>query len=89
MLTVPFSVSAHYILNRFTINSINHNHYIDADSRLALRDDTNNPIHYWLRSAGLGYEVDHHFRTVAGVWTGGNRSAAHANNTAFGFRPIL
>jgi len=75
------------LLNRFTINSINHNH--DNAGRRALRDDTNNNAPYWLRSAGVGLEWDHHFRTVALVWTDGDRGAGTANVTSFGFRPYI
>jgi len=76
-------------LNRFTINSDYHNHYDDT-SRQAQRDDgVTSPRIYWLRSAGLGYEVDHHLRTVAVVGTFGLRSATTAFHTLFGFRPIL
>jgi len=73
-------------LNRFTINSINHNHY-DNTSRIALDDETNEPWPYWLRSAGVGFEWDADFRPVAIVWTNGYRSVIAANNTVFGFRP--
>jgi len=77
-------------LNRFTINSINHNHYDDND-RQAFRDDTNVIASYWLRSAASGHDhtIDALLRPVAFVWTAGYRSAGNANSTFFGFRPIL
>jgi len=75
-------------LNRFTINSINHNHYNDND-RQALSDDTNAVGNFWLRTAGMGYGLDHHFRTVAGVWRYGGRNAGNATYTGVGFRPLL
>jgi len=76
-------------LNRFTINSINHN----AASRQAYRDDgggtPTSGRNYWLRSAGLGYEQDATFRTVATVNTAGIRNAGNAHHTLIGFRPPL
>jgi|GEM_PF-2502546 len=81
LLIILLSVSAHYLeLNRFTINSINHNH--TNASRVALRDDNNNPIHYWLRSAGLSTGAP-----VAAVWPHGSRGATIADNAHLGFRP--
>jgi len=69
-------------LNRFTINSVNHNH--NNAGRQARRDDINEPWNYWLRSAGASTGSP-----VAAVWTFGTRGADYANITTFGFRPIL
>jgi len=69
-------------LNRFTINSINHNHHDDA-SRAASRDDgVISNRNYWLRSAGsyTGAPV-----TIVG--TLGPRTAAGAGNPNIGIRP--
>ena len=96
MLPLPFADSAQYYevvvnwlhfllseLNRFTINSINHNHYSDA-GRIALSDDTNSLGGYWLRTAGMGGTP------VASVSTAGLRSAHVAATSPFrGIRPIL
>ena len=79
----------YFRINRFTINSFNHDHYNDND-RVAHRDDgvtANN--NSWLRSAGRGYEQDALFRPVASVWHTGLRPAGIANSTFFGFRPSL
>jgi len=37
----------------------------------------------------MGYGLDHHFRTVAGVWRYGGRNAGNATYTGVGFRPLL
>jgi len=70
-------------LNRFTINSINHNHY-DNTSRRALTDENNTAWHYWTRSAGLGSTWP-----VTVISTAGVRTATAADGTNFGIRPIL
>jgi len=69
-------------LNRFTINSINHNHYDDNDRR-ALRDDgiTANS-NYWLRSTGT-----HTGHPIAYIWLDGYRVASFTNNNTIGIRP--
>jgi len=69
-------------LNRFTINSINHNH--DGTGRIALDDETNEPATYWLRSAGTSAGT-----RVAGVQHNGPRSALNTDNPNIGFRPLL
>ena len=79
------------ILNRFTINSDNHNHYDNIDSRLAFRDETNEPGLYWLRSPGPGFDHEWaaHFRVVSDVWDDGVRRAVAATANNRGFRPSL
>ena len=76
-------------LNRFTINSINRNH--NNASRIALRDDTNDPWIYWLRSAGPGFDHDFAagFRPVTDIWADGDRASGGATAPNRGFRPSL
>ena len=74
-------------LNRFTINSINHNH--TNASRLALRDDGGGTPTagraYWLRSAG-----SHTINSAVSVDTTGGRFGFNASGgTTIGIRPIL